>query len=100
MMSIFVMQLDHVCCPVKLCVCDLSIYHLITERQIFAMELNFRKVPVSSLTIACSQEGGRDWLDCHAGCQEVSRYHTRGESLETCYTYASAKHEQGYPHWL
>ena len=33
------------------------------------------------------------WLGCHAGCQEVDRCCTRGESQETCNMYASTMHE-------
>ena len=33
------------------------------------------------------------WLGCHAGCQEVDRCCTRGESRGTCNTYASTMHE-------
>ena len=36
-----------------------------------------------SPTNACSEVRGRDWLSYHAGCQEVGRCHTRGESLES-----------------
>ena len=44
-------------------------------------------------TNAQSQVHGRDQLSCHAGYQEVSRCHTKGESKGMCNTYASAKCE-------
>ena len=55
---------------------------------------------VSNPINACSQVCGREWLDCHTGCQEVSRCHSRGEYQRTCNTYASAKHEWFGPLWL
>ena len=36
---------------------------------------------------------GKDQFVCHADCQEVGKYHTRGESWGTCNTYTSIKCE-------
>ena len=43
--------------------------------------------------VVAGQVCGRDRLGCHAGCQEVSRCCTRGESHGICNMYASTKHE-------
>ena len=38
-----------------------------------------QQIPDSSPTNACSQVHKLEWLGCHAGNQEVSRCHTKGE---------------------
>ena len=50
----------------------------------------------SSPTSVCLKECGSKWLGCHAGYQEVSRCHTRGESEEPIVKHVRERFHPGF----